>query len=63
MPMAVDVIISGVNTIQLVLEELKNLESFQIACYHDDTYIIDIEKKIKQQLSNLRKTADSQTVS
>ena len=62
MPMAVDVIISGVNTIQLVLEELKNLESFQIACYHDDTYIIDIENKIKEQLSSLRKTADSQAV-
>lgn len=62
MPMAIDVIINGVNTIQLVLEELKNLESFRIACYHDETFIIDIENKIKHHLNELRKSAEPETV-
>lgn len=62
MPLATDVIINGVNTIQLVLEELKNLESFKTTTYHDETYIIDIENKIKEQLEQLRRSAESQPV-
>ena len=62
MPLAVDVIMSGVSTIQLVLEELKNLESFKTTTYHDETFIIDIENKIKEQLEHLKKTAESQPV-
>jgi HD-like signal output (HDOD) protein len=60
-PLAIDVIINGVNTIQLVLEELRNLSSYETAVYHDDTHIIDIEKKIKQQLQSLQKTTQSQS--
>ncbi|MEW6411828.1 MAG: HDOD domain-containing protein [Candidatus Zixiibacteriota bacterium] len=62
-PLAIDVIINGVNTIQLVLEELRNLTSFDTAVYHDDTRIIDIENKIKQQLQSLQKTAQAQSAS
>ncbi|UCG63034.1 MAG: HDOD domain-containing protein [Candidatus Zixiibacteriota bacterium] len=63
MPVAIDVIISGVNTIQMVLEQLKSLESFETTPYYDDTHIIDIENKIKQQLCELQKTAQSQVIS
>jgi len=63
MSLAVDVIISGVSTIQLVLEELKNLDGFKTTVYHDDTYIIDIENKIKQQLDDLKKSAQAPSVS
>ncbi len=50
---AIDIIISGVNTIQVVLEELKNLNEFKTTIYHDDTYIIDIEKKMRERLAGL----------
>jgi len=36
-----------------VLSELKRLAEFNTIVYHDDTYIIDIEKKIKAQLAAL----------
>ncbi|UCE25610.1 MAG: HDOD domain-containing protein [Candidatus Zixiibacteriota bacterium] len=62
MPLAVDVIMNGVNTIQLVLEELKNMESFKTTTYHDETYIIDIEERIKKQLEQLKESAASQPV-
>ena len=55
--MAMDVIISGVNTIGAVMEELKNLSQYKTTVYHDDTYIIDIENKIKRQLESLREKA------
>ncbi|UCD63887.1 MAG: HDOD domain-containing protein [Candidatus Zixiibacteriota bacterium] len=57
---ALDVIINGVNTIQLVLEELKNLESYETAVYHDETRIIDIENRVRKQLEKLRSAAQSQ---
>jgi len=60
---AVEIIINGVNTIQLVLEELKNLSAFKTTVYHDDTYIIDIEKKIKLQLEELDKKNKMQPIS
>ena len=59
---AIEVIIGGVNTIQLVLGELKNLESFKTTIYHDDTHIIDIEKRIKDQLRRLQKAERSEPV-
>ena len=59
---AIDVIIGGVTTIQLVLGELKNLESFKTTIYHDDTHIIDIEKKVKEQLERLHQAERSEPV-
>lgn len=52
----VDIIIQGINTIQMVLAELKNLESYKTMVYHDDTYIINIEKKIEERLKSLSET-------
>jgi hypothetical protein len=48
--MSMQVIVNGVSTIKAVMEELKNLTSFDTIVYHDDTYVIDIERKIKKQL-------------
>jgi len=50
---AMDVIINGVNTICLVMKELKNLTSYETTIYHEEHYIIDIEDKIKKQLKEL----------
>ncbi|MFH1687549.1 MAG: HDOD domain-containing protein [bacterium] len=46
-------IVNGVNTVCSVLEELKNLTSFNTTIYHDDTYIIDLEDRIKKRLQAL----------
>jgi len=51
--MSMQVIVNGVSTIKAVMEELKNLTSFDTIVYHDDTYVIDIEKKIKKQLESI----------
>jgi putative nucleotidyltransferase with HDIG domain len=50
---AMQVIINGVNTIKSVVEELTRLTTFKTAVYHDDTYIIDIENKLKKKLGNI----------
>ncbi|MDD5427313.1 MAG: hypothetical protein PHN52_12620, partial [candidate division Zixibacteria bacterium] len=47
------VIIQSVNTICLVMKELKNLSAYETTIYHEENYIIDIENKIKQQLKEL----------
>ncbi len=52
---AMDVIIKGVQTISSVMDELINLSSFETTVYHDDTYIIDIEKRIKERVEELEK--------
>lgn len=54
MSFSIDVIISGIDTIQLVLQELRNLSEFKTIVYHDDAYILDIEKKIKKSLAQLK---------
>lgn len=56
LPHAMDIIINSVSSIQIVLEELKDLNAFKTSIYHDDTYILDIEKKIKAKLESMRKT-------
>jgi HD-like signal output (HDOD) protein len=48
--MAMKVIMNAVETIAMVMDELKNLASFETTVYHDDTYILDIENKIKARL-------------
>ncbi len=53
MDSSLEVIITGVNTIQLVLQELRNLSEFKTVVYHDDAYILDIEKKIKESLATI----------
>ena len=52
---AVDVMINSINSIEVVLDELKKLNAFKTTIYHDDTYIIDIEKKLKDKLDKLQK--------
>ena len=53
---AMHVITGGVNTICAVMEELKNLASFDTTVYHAETYILDIEHKIKQHMERLQQT-------
>ncbi len=55
---AMQIIGGGVNTISLVMEELKNLASFDTTAYHAETYIIDIENRIKKRLENLLETTN-----
>jgi len=50
---AMRVIINGVNTIQSVMDELSKLATFKTTVYHDDTHIIDIEKRLKKKLGNI----------
>lgn len=52
-PYAVDIIIKSINSIEVVLDELKKLNAFETTVYHDDTYIIDIENKLKEKLNSL----------
>jgi putative nucleotidyltransferase with HDIG domain len=55
---AMNVITGGVNTISAVMEELKNLASFDTTVYHAETYILDIERKIKAQLEKLQEPVE-----
>ncbi len=50
---SMEIIIHGVKTIRSVMEELTNLSAFKTTVYYDDTYIIDIEKKIKQKIESI----------
>ena len=43
------VIIKAVEMISMVLEELKELSSFDIAPYHDEASILDIEARLKEK--------------
>lgn len=47
------IIENSVKTITSVMEELKKLTTFETIIYHDDTYIIDIENKIKRQFEEI----------
>ncbi len=58
---AMRVIANGVDTITTVMSELKKLSTFETIIYHDDTYIIDIENKIKKQLKEIE-IVDSKVV-
>ena len=42
-----------------LIKSLIYLSDFKTTVYHDDTYIIDIENKIKKQLENLRESTVS----
>jgi len=50
---SMEVIVNGVKTIRSVMEELINLSAFKTTVYYDDTYIIDIEKKIKEKIEKI----------
>ncbi len=50
---AMQIIISGVNTICSVMDELKDLTQFKTTVYHDDTYIIDIEARVRKRVEAL----------
>lgn len=52
---SLDVVISAVNTIRTVMDELTNLVRFETKVYFDDAVIIDIENKIKEQAKKLEK--------
>jgi len=57
--MAMQVIINSVDTIGLVMEELKELASFETTVYHDKTRILDIEQKIRAKLAAVEEAATS----
>ncbi|MEW6052057.1 MAG: HDOD domain-containing protein [Candidatus Zixiibacteriota bacterium] len=57
--MAMHVITGGVNTISAVMEELQNLASFETTVYHAETHIIDLENRLKKQLTKLQETVSS----
>ncbi|MBK7142633.1 MAG: HDOD domain-containing protein [bacterium] len=59
---AMGIITNGVNTISSVMEELKNLASFDTTVYHAETYILDIEAKLKKQLEKLETTMTKEPV-
>jgi len=50
---SMDIIVKSVETISIVLEELKKLSSFDTTHYHDDTSILDIEDKLKQHIAEI----------
>lgn len=55
--MAMQVIINSVDTIGMVMEELKELASFETTVYHDKTRILDIEQKIRSRLQAVEEAA------
>jgi hypothetical protein len=55
---AMQVISTGVNSISEVMEELKNLASFDTTVYHSETYILNLETKIKQQMTKLDQSTE-----
>ncbi|HOP06174.1 MAG TPA: HDOD domain-containing protein [candidate division Zixibacteria bacterium] len=59
---AMDIIIDRVNTISTVMCELKELSQIKTTVYHDDTYIIDIDQKVKKRLAELAKAEESAVV-
>jgi HD-like signal output (HDOD) protein len=50
---SMNIIIKAVETITMVLEELKKLSNFDTTKYHDDTYILDIEDRLKAAFAEL----------
>jgi HD-like signal output (HDOD) protein len=50
---SMEIIIKAVETITLVLEELKKLTEFDTTKYHDDTSILNIEGKLKEAFAEL----------
>ncbi len=56
---AMTTIIEGVNAICSVIGELQELTKFKTTVYHDDTYIIDLEDRLKKQLDKLQATSSA----
>jgi len=50
---SMNIIVKSVETISMILEELKKLSSFDTTHYHDETAILDIEDRLKQQIAIL----------
>jgi nitrogen-specific signal transduction histidine kinase len=50
---AMEIIVNRVNTITTVMEELKTLSEIKTTVYHDNTYIIDIEKRVKERVARM----------
>ena len=59
---AMAVITGGVNTISSVMDELKNLAEFETTVYHAETYIIDLENRLKKQALTLQETIGEPTL-
>ncbi|MBK7143067.1 MAG: hypothetical protein IPH75_13420 [bacterium] len=59
---AMGIITNGVNTISSVMEELKNLASFDTTVYHAEDVFLDIEAKLKKQLEKLETTMTKEPV-
>jgi len=47
---SMEIIMNGAKTIRSVIEELIHVSAFKTTVYYDDTYIIDIENKIKAKV-------------
>jgi signal transduction histidine kinase len=56
---AMSTIVEGVNAICSVIGELEKLTKFKTTVYHDDTYIIDLENRLKKQLDSLQTEASA----
>lgn len=50
---SMQIIGNGVSTITSVMDELKNLTDMNMIVYHDDTYVINIENRMKKQLEEI----------
>lgn len=47
-------IVNGVSVVCSVIDELKNLSTFSTTVYHDETYIIDLEDRLKKKLDQIQ---------
>ena len=54
--MAMEIIVKGVDTICSIIHELKELNKFKTAIYHDDVHIIDLENRLKGRVEELQNT-------
>lgn len=54
---AMQIIINSVSTISTFIDEIKGLTSFDRAVYSEDSYILDIESRIKDQIVKTKQKA------
>jgi putative nucleotidyltransferase with HDIG domain len=48
-------IVDAVEAISTVIEELKKMTTFETTLYHEDTYLVDMDERIRAQLAKLNK--------
>jgi HD-like signal output (HDOD) protein len=57
--LSAEAINEAVETVSMILDELKKMATFESTMYNDDSYLPDIETKIRQQLDSIKRVGAS----